>query len=60
MGINMWDGGGKGERTGGRGVVGVRGTAASRYGDTRIFVTADSTSPQGDKNVSHFPTWSEQ
>ncbi len=41
-------------RNWGRGVVGVRGTAASRVRDTRISVTADSTSPQGDKNVSHF------
>jgi hypothetical protein len=41
-------------------VVGDRGTAASRGGDTRISVTEDSTSSQGDKNVSHFQTWSEQ
>ncbi len=34
--------------------MGVRGTAASRDGDTRIPVTADGTSPQGEINVSHF------
>jgi hypothetical protein len=34
--------------------VGVRGTAASRDGDTRIPVAADSTSSQGEINVSHF------
>ncbi len=35
-------------------MVGVRGTAASRDGDTRIPVAADGTSPQGEINVSHF------
>jgi hypothetical protein len=38
-------------------VVGVRGTAASRDGDTRIPVAADGTSPQGEINVSHFQKW---
>jgi hypothetical protein len=35
-------------------VVGVRGTAASRDGDTRILVTADSTSPQGENKSFAF------
>jgi hypothetical protein len=41
-------------------VVGVRGTAASRDGDTRILVAADGTSPQGEIKVSHFQIRSDQ